>query len=177
MASINSVHGKLEKVRKPRVHITYDVETEGAQVKKELAFVAGVIGDFSGDPTAQLKPLKDRKFVQIDSDNFDEVLDKMAVGLNFKVPNTLKDDGSELAVELQFHEMEDFSPAKVAAQIEPLRRLIETRNRLSDLLSKADRSEQLETLLERILQNTEELNALSKELGIEAAEPAEEPAN
>lgn len=175
MASNNSIYGKLDKVRKPRVQITYDVETEGAELKKELPFVVGVLGDFSGDPTTALKPLKDRKFIQVDSDNFDEVMDKMAVGLQFKVENTLKGDSSEMAVELQFKEMDDFLPARVAQQVEPLRKLIETRNRLSDLLSKADRSEQLESLLERILLNTEELNALSKELGIEA--PAEQEQN
>ena len=97
-----SVHGKLSRVRKPRVHITYDVETEGATVVKELPFVVGVIGDFSGNPTEPLKPLKDRKFVSIDRDSFDEVMRRMTPGVEMKVENTLAGDGSEMAVKLKF---------------------------------------------------------------------------
>ena len=94
---------KLNRVRKPRVHITYEVETEGAQVVKELPFVVGVMGDFSGDPTSKLKPLKDRKFIQIDRDNFnDDVLQRMTPGLNMRVENTLAGDGSEMSVNLEF---------------------------------------------------------------------------
>src|SRR4051812_42448943 len=96
-----SIHDKLERVRKPRVHIKYELETEGAVVEKELPFVAGVMGDFSGTPTAPLKPLKDRKFVQIDRDNFNEVLAKMTPGLNLKVDNTIAGDGSQMAVNLK----------------------------------------------------------------------------
>src|SRR5213082_1799239 len=105
MAS-SSVHDKLERVRKPRVHITYEVETEGAQVVKELPFVVGVLGDFSGQPTEPLKPLKDRKFIQIDRDNFSDVMARMAPGLNLRVPNTLKGDGSELGVQLKLSSMD-----------------------------------------------------------------------
>src|SRR5688572_32474429 len=97
MAS-ESVHNKLERVRKPRVHITYQVETEGAVVEKELPFVVGVLGDFSGNPTEPLKPLKDRKFVQIDRDNFNDVMARATPGLNLKVENTMKQDGGEMAV-------------------------------------------------------------------------------
>lgn len=164
MSSINSVHKQLEKVRKPRVHITYDVETGGAQVKKELPFVAGVLGDFSGQPTSPLKALKDRKFIQIDGDNFDDVMKKMTPGLQFKVNNHLQDDNTEMAVELAFNKMDDFSPAQVAMQVEPLRKLLELREKLSDLLSKVDRSDELERLLEEALQNSETLSTLSKEL-------------
>ena len=96
-----SIHAKLGRVRKPRVHITYDVETEGAVIQKELPFVVGVIGDFSGKPTTPLPPLKDRKFVQIDRDNFNEVLERMRPALSFKAPNLLKGDGSELPVAAQ----------------------------------------------------------------------------
>src|SRR5438067_8503674 len=103
-----SIHDKLERVRKPRVHITYQVETEGAQVEKELPFVVGVLGDFSGNPTQPLKPLKDRKFIQIDRDNFNEILSRMTPGLNLKVENTLKGDGSEMPVSLKFNSIEDF---------------------------------------------------------------------
>ena len=89
-----SLQKKLDRVRKPRVHITYDVETEGAAVTKELPFVVGVLGDFSGQPTEPLKPLKDRKFIQIDRDNFNDVMARMTPGLNLRVKNALKDDGS-----------------------------------------------------------------------------------
>src|SRR6266851_2248333 len=134
-----SIHDKLERVRKPRVHITYQVETEGAVVEKELPFVAGVLGDFSGNPTEPLKPLKDRKFVQIDRDNFNDIMARMTPGLNMKVDNTLKGDGSQMSVQLKFNSLDDFEPAKVAKQVEPLRKLLETRDKLRDLLTKVDR--------------------------------------
>jgi type VI secretion system protein ImpB len=97
-----SIHDKLNRVRKPRVHITYNVETDGAQVERELPFVVGVMGDFSGDPTQPLRSLADRKFTQIDSDNFNDVMARMAPGLNIKVENKLADDGSDMAVALKF---------------------------------------------------------------------------
>jgi type VI secretion system protein ImpB len=161
-----SVHDKLERVRKPRVHITYQVETEGAAVVRELPFVVGVMGDFSGDPTEPLKPLKDRKFIQIDRDNFNDVMARMTPGLNLKVENTLKGDGSEMAVNLKFKSISDFEPAKVVEQVEPLKKLMDTRNKLRDLMSKVDRSEELEQVLERVLQNSEDLKKLSDSLGV-----------
>ena len=163
-----SIHEKLKRVRKPRVHITYDVETEGAVVEKELPFVMGVMGDFSGDPTEPLKPLKDRKFIQIDRDNFNDVMARMTPGLNFRVENTLAGDGSEIAVQLRFNSMEDFEPARVVKQVEPLRKLLETRDKLRDLLTKVDRSEDLENVLEDVLENTDRLKKLSEELGVKA---------
>ena len=163
-----SIHEKLQRVRKPRVHIKYEVETEGAVVEKELPFVVGVLGDFSGDPTQPLRPMKDRKFVQIDRDNFNDVMRRMTPGLNFRVENTLGGDQSELAVDLKFESMDDFAPASVVNQVEPLKRLQETRDKLRDLMTKADRSEELESLLERVLQNQEDLSALSGALGIGA---------
>lgn len=165
-----SVHGKLNRVRKPRVHITYDVETEGAQVVKELPFVVGVMGDFSGNPTEELKPLKDRKFVNIDRDNFDEVMRRMTPGLEFRAENTLAGDGSEMAVKLKFSSMEDFEPSRVVDQVEPLKKLLETRNRLRDLLSAVDRADKLEGELEKILQDTEQLQRLAGEMGISGDE-------
>ena len=159
------VHGKLSRVRKPRVHISYEVETGGAMVKKELPFVVGVMGDFSGNPTEELKPFKDRKFVQIDRDNFDEVMDRMKPGLNIKVENTLAGDGSEMAVDMKFASMEDFDPGNVARQVEPLNKLLETREKLKDLLTKVDRSEDLEELLEQVLQNSDQLEELKSQLG------------
>jgi type VI secretion system protein ImpB len=169
MASSASIHDKLERVRKPRVHITYQVETEGAEVEKELPFVVGVLGDFSGNPTAPLKPLKDRKFIQIDRDNFNEIMARMTPGANFKVENTLKGDGSEMAVQLKFDSIDDFEPARIVQQVEPLRKLLATRNKLRDLLTKVDRSEDLESLLERVLQNTDDLKKLSADLNAQAA--------
>jgi type VI secretion system protein ImpB len=159
-----SVHEKLERVRKPRVHIKYEVETEGAMVVKELPFVVGVLGDFSGDPTQPLKPFGERKFVQIDRDNFDDVMRRMSPGLNISVNNTLQNDGSDLAVNLKFESMDDFLPGSVVNQVPALKALLDARNELRDLLSKADRSEDLERLLEDILQNKTDLSKLVSEL-------------
>jgi len=162
----DSIHDQLKRVRKPRVHITYDVETNGAVAEKELPFVMGVMGDYSGDNTEDKKPLKDRKFSQIDRDNFNEIMSKTAPKLNMKVDNTLANDGSEMSVALDFKEMEDFEPHKLVEQVEPLKQLMETRNKLRDLLSKADRSDELENLLEEILSNADTMAALSGELGL-----------
>jgi type VI secretion system protein ImpB len=169
MASSASIHDKLERVRKPRVHITYQVETEGAEVEKELPFIVGVLGDFSGNPTAPLKPLKERKFIQIDRDNFNDVMARMTPGVHFRVENTLTGDGSELAIQLKLNSMEDFEPARIVQQVEPLKKLLATRDKLRDLLIKVDRSEDLEGLLERVLQNTDELKKLSADLNSQAA--------
>jgi len=166
-----SIHDKLKRVRPPRVHITYEVETEGAVVEKELPFVVGVLGDFSGNPTEPLKPLKDRKFIQIDRDNINEVMARMTPGLNLRVENTLKGDGTEMAVQLKFNSMEDFEPANVVKQVEPLRKLQETRDKLRDLLTKVDRSEDLENVLEQVLANTEQLKKLSADLGVQVRGP------
>ncbi len=161
-----SIHEKLARVRRPRVHITYEVETEGAEIVRELPFVVGVVGDFSGDPTKPLRPFADRKFIQIDRDNFDEVMQRLAPGLKLTVENTLAGDGSTMPVELAFNGIEDFEPGRVLDQVPSLKLLLETRNRLRDLMSKADRSENLELLLERILKNESDLEAISGELGV-----------
>jgi len=162
-----SVHKKLDRVRKPRVHITYEVETEGAEIEKSLPFVVGVMGDFSGDPTKKLAPLRDRKFIAIDRDNFDEVMERMTPGVNMRVENTIAGDGSEVPVQLQFSAMDDFAPANVAKQVPQLKKLLDTRDKLRDLLTKIDRSTDLEDILDQVLQNTNELKALSEELGTE----------
>ncbi len=159
---------KLNRVRKPRVHITYDVETEGAAARKELPFVMGVLGDFSGKSYEPQKPLRDRKFAQIDRDNFDETLQRLTPGAQFRVDNTLSDDGTELAVDLKFKSMADFEPAAIVDQVEPLRRLLEARNKLRDLMTKVDRSEELENLLEEVLKNTDQIQALASQLGTDA---------
>ena len=165
-----SVHDKLNRVRKPRVHITYQVETEGAEVVRELPFVVGVMGDFSGDPTAPLRPLGDRKFTSIDRDNFNDVMASMNPGLKLRVDNTLSEAGDQMAVDLAFKSIEDFEPARVAQQVPALRALMETRAKLRDLMSKVDRSEELEGLLEQVLKNEDELKSLSGQLGIDKKE-------
>lgn len=161
----DSIHDKLKRVRKPRVHITYDVETNGAVQEKELPFVMGVMGDYSGDNSDNKKALKDRKFSQIDRDNFNEVMGNIAPQVDMKVENTLEDDGSEMSVNLNFKNMEDFEPQNVVENVDPLKKLMETRNKLRDLLTKADRSEDLENLLEEILSSTDSLASLQGELG------------
>src|ERR1035438_4886927 len=130
-----SIQKKLGRVRPPRVHITYDVETGGAIEKKELPFVVGVMADLSGQPEKALPGVKDRKFVDIDRDNFDAVLSKAAPRLLYKVDNTLTEDDTRLGVELKFKSLEDFEPQNVAKQVEPLRKLLEIRNQLTNLRS------------------------------------------
>ena len=161
-----SMQHKLDRVRKPRVHITYDVETEGAMEVRSLPFVVGVVGDFSGNPTQPLKPLAERKFINIDRDNFNDIMARMTPGVNLRVENTLKGDGSEMAVPLTFNAIEDFEPAKVVQQVDPLRKLLETRNKLRDLMTKVDRSPELEKLLEDVMESTDKLQNLSQELGL-----------
>ncbi|MCG8537329.1 MAG: type VI secretion system contractile sheath small subunit [Pseudomonadales bacterium] len=161
-----SIHDKLKRVRKPRVHITYDVETGDAQETKELPFVMGVMGDYSGDNTENKKSLKERKFVNIDRDNFNQVMGNVNPTVNMKVENTLAGDDSEMAVDLSFKSMDDFHPTAIVNQVEPLKQLLEARNKLRDLMSKADRSEELEGILEDILQNTDKVTSISEELGI-----------
>lgn len=166
----DSVHDKLKRVRKPRVHITYDVETEGAAEVKELPFVVGVMGDFSGDSDVAKKSLKERKFIDLKKDKFDQVMARIEPAVKMKVENTLEKNGKEFAVELKFRSMDDFEPERVVEQVEPLRKLMETRNKLRDLLAKADGSEQLESLLEQILGDQEKLSALHQQLAGEDKE-------
>lgn len=161
-----SHQGNIEKHRKPRVHIKYETETLGAQIKVDLPFVVGVMGDFSGDPTEELKDLDDRKFLQIDRNNFDEILDRMNPGLEYNVENTLGDGSDELNVNLKFRSMEDFDPTNVAQQVPALKSLLDTRAKLRDLINKVDRSKDLESLLDQVLQNQDDLKKLSEELGI-----------
>lgn len=161
---MTNVHEKLDRVRKPRVHIKYEVETEGAAIVRELPFIIGVLGDFSGDPSEPLRPFNERKFVQIDRDNFDEVMSRMTPGLNMHVTNTIEGDGSEFPVSLKFECMKDFEPSAIVTQVPVLNSLLEARNELRDLMSKADRSEVLEQLLEQVLEKKAELTQLVKQL-------------
>ena len=165
-----SIHEKLKRVRKPRVHITYEVETEGAEILRELPFVVGIMGDFSGDPTQPLRPLAERKFIQIDRDNFNDVMARMTPGPEHPGRQQAADDGSQMAVDLKFNSIEDFEPARVAEQVPALKALLETRDKLRDLMSKVDRSEELEGLLEQMLKNETELKSLSSQLGLDKKE-------
>lgn len=165
MAKKESTQHKLDRVRAPRVQLTYDVEVGDAIEKKELPFVAGVIGDFSGQPAEPLAKLKERKFVNVDKDNFDDVLKGMKPRVQMQVDNRLKGDGSKVGVELNFRSMEDFSPENVANQVEPLRKLLEARRKLADLRNKMAGNDKFEELLNEVLQNTDQITRLTKEVG------------
>lgn len=151
---------KLDRVRRPRVQITYDVETNGALKKTELPFVVGVLADLSGQPKEGLKALKDRKAVNIDRDNFNDVLARATPRVAIKVDNKIAKDDSKLAVELNFKSMDDFDPAKIAAQIGPLNQLLEMRKNLNQLLSKMEGNDKLEKLLNDVIGNTEKAKAM-----------------
>jgi type VI secretion system protein ImpB len=164
-----STQQKLSRVRPPRVHITYDVEVGDAIQLKEIPFVVGVLADLSGKPEEPLLRLRDRKFVEIDRDNFDAVLAGMKPRLTYRVDNKLSNDDSKVGVELRFNNMEDFEPEKVVNQVEPLRKLVEARKKLSDLLSKMDGNDRLVELMDEIIKNTDALQKLSKESAPESA--------
>lgn len=165
MARRDSVHKKLEKVRPPRVQLTYDVEVGDATEQKEIPFVVGVLGDFTGQRDASQPPvrLKDRKFVSVDLDNFDDVMAGMAPKASFRVPNRLSLEGGEFAVNLNFTKADDFRPESIVQQIEPLRKLLEARTKLSDLRNKLASNERLEDILADVLTNTEQLAKLDEE--------------
>lgn len=158
---MESLQHKLDRVRPPRVQITYDVEIGGAIERKELPLVAGVLADLSGHPEAPLPLLRDRKFVEIDRDNFNTVMEAAAPRLALRVPNRLDpDSNSFLNVELRFKQLSDFEPVPVIEQVAPLRKLLEARGRLSDLLSKMDGNDSLEALLSETARNTEGLKSI-----------------
>jgi type VI secretion system protein ImpB len=161
-------------VRPPRVQISYDVETNGAMVKKELPFVVGVMADLSAQRKEPLPPVKDRKFTEIDRDNINDVMAEAAPALQLSVPNTLADDGSQLRVGLEFKSLDDFEPARVAEQVAPLKELLDMRKRLDEVLAKISTNQQLEGLLQDVLANTEKVKDLAKQMGIEGDAPATE---
>ena len=173
---MSSLQHKLDRVRRPRVQITYDVETNGALQKVELPFVVGVLADLSGMPKEPLKPLKDRQAVFIDRDNFNTVLSRATPRLGLKVQNRLTDDDTKLGVELTFKSIEDFEPAKVAEQVGPLKELLAMRHNLTQLLSKLEGNEKLETLLTEVLQSTEKAKEMAKAMGIEESSETTAPA-
>lgn len=170
-----SLQHSLDRVRRPRVQITYDVETNGAMQQVELPFVAGIMADLSGQPKDAPPPLKDRKFVNVDKDNFDEVLEKSAPRLAYRVDNELSGDGSQLNVELNFKQLDDFDPANVASQIPALNELLQVRKQLTQLLSKLEGNDKLEQLLGDVLNNAEKAKLMAGELGIKADEATPAP--
>jgi type VI secretion system protein ImpB len=160
-----STQHKLDRIRPPRVQITYDVEIGDAIQKKELPFVVGIMADLSGKPEQPLAKLKDRKFVEIDRDNFNDVLASSAPRIAYRVDNKLTNDGSKLNVELRFRNLDDFNPTNVVNQIEPLRKLLEARRRLTDLLGKLDGNDKLDELLQEVVSNTDGLKELKAQTG------------
>lgn len=179
MAS-ESTQGKITRVRKPRVHITYDVETGGAIEMKELPFVVGVLADLSGQPVVDEEgkkvPIKNRKFVNIDRDNFHDVLAASNAGVSLRVANKLTgDEGAQMNVALTFKHLSDFEPEQVVKQVEPLRKLLEARQRLTELKSKLDGNDRLEELLGKVLANEGgELEQLKGAIGGTGDETPEE---
>lgn len=165
MAKKESIQQKLSRVRPPRVHLTYEVEKGDAIELKEIPFVVGVVGDFSGNPENPIPRIKDAKFVNVDGDNFDDVMKGMAPRAVYRVPNKLSEKGGEFAVELKFGAIDDFRPEAVVEQVEPLRKLLEARTKLSDLRNKLAGNDKLEDLLQEVLTSTEKMAELSKESG------------
>ena len=170
-----SIHKKLEKVRPPRVHVAYDVEIGDAIESKELPFVMGVLADLTGQPTEPLARLKDRRFVEITPDNFDSVLESMKPHLSYSVENKLSEDpqAGQLKVGLNFKSMEDFEPEQVARQVKPLRDMLDLRTKLADLRGSLQGNEKLDDLLLDAVSNTEKMEKLRTELGLEKGEPNE----
>jgi len=169
MAGKDSLQKKLSRVRPPRVHITYDVETGDAIEKRDIPFVVGVMADLSGQPDQPLPPLKDRKFVNIDKDTFDPVLGQINPRLAFKVDNKLSEDDSRLGIELRFNSMADFEPPAVAKQVPALRKLLELRGALQNLRSSLIGNDKLESILQEVLNNTEALRRIAAEAGNQSA--------
>ena len=171
---------KLERVRPPRVKLTYEVHTGGAQEMKELPFLVGILADLSGKPEKPLPKLKERKFVEIDRDNFNDVMAATAPRLAFQVDNKLQEDGGKLNILLNMRHMDDFQPVEVLKQVPTLSRLFEARQKLSDLLAKLDGNDELNGLLNDVITSTEQQDELKKLLGpadvAAAGEPAGEPA-
>jgi type VI secretion system protein ImpB len=167
-----SLQHTLDRVRAPRVHITYDVEIGDSIEMKEIPFVVGVLADLSGKPDEPLPKLKDRKLVEIDRDNFNNVLAGTKPRLAFKVDNRLNEEGGKMAVDLRFKSMDDFHPERVADQVTPLRKLVEARRRLSDLLNKLDGNDRLAELLQDVIASTDSLQKLGEEAGV--GKPEEE---
>ena len=164
-----STQHKLDRVRAPRVQITYDVEVGDAIEIKELPFVMGVLGDFTGQPTEPLPRVKDRKFVEVNPDNFDSVLANMKPHLAYSVENKLSEDpnAGNLKVDLNFKSLDDFAPEAVARQVGPLRELLELRDRLTDLRGSMQGNDKLEEMLREAVTDKDKLAKLRSEMGMD----------
>jgi len=178
MPKDESLQHKLDRVRPPRVQITYDVQVGDAQIKKELPFVVGVLADLAGHPDPDEEPLPDlkdekRKFVEINRDNFDRVMGGIKPRLAMKVENKIEKDNTKVGVELKFRTLEDFEPVNVVNQVEPLRKLLEARQRLSELKSKITTNDRFDALLQRIIHDTDQLKRLGRETGRFAEAPSQ----
>ncbi len=163
----DSIQHKLDRVRPPRVHITYDVEIGDAVEQKEIPFVAGVLSDLSGKPEEPLPPLKERKYVEIDRDNFNSVLEGMKPRLTYRVDNKIEDDDTKISVELKFKTLDDFHPERIAEKVEPIRKLVEARKKLYNLLGKLDGNDKLDELLQDVITNSDKLQSIGKTDGDE----------
>ncbi|HBP1604019.1 type VI secretion system contractile sheath small subunit [Pseudomonas aeruginosa] len=175
-----STQHKLDRVRPPRVQITYDVEIGNAIEKKELPLVVGILADLSGKPDTPPAKLVERRFVDIDRDNFNEILSSISPRATLQVDNTISGDDSKLNVELRFNHIEDFDPVNLVKQVVPLRRLFEARQRLRDLLTKLDGNDDLDQLLQDVVANTEglqEIKAARSEAEAAPAGDSEPPAD
>lgn len=163
----DSIHDRLKRVRAPRVNIEYEVETGDAIEMRELPFVMGILGDFTGHPEEPLERLKDRKFTEINPDNFDEVLASMKPHLAFRVDNKLSDDpeAGQLGIDLRFRELDDFDPDKVAQQIPALRKLLELRQELSDVRGSLQGNDKLEEILQATVHDEDKLAKIRDEIG------------
>lgn len=150
----------IARNRAPRVQIEYDVELYGAQKKVQLPFVMGVMADLSGKPAEPLGPVAERKFLEIDVDNFDSRMKSMKPRVAFAVPNTLTGEGN-LSVDITFENMEDFTPAAIARKVDSLNKLLEARTQLSNLLTYMDGKTGAEDLIGKVLQDPSLLQALA----------------
>ena len=169
MAKKESIQKKLQRIRPPRVQLTYDVEVGDGKEVKELPFVVGVIADFSAASELEKSKLKDKKFIQVDLENIDDVMASLAPRAAFRTENTLTKEGGSIGVELTFKSMDDFRPEQVVQQVDPLRKLVEARERLTDLRNKISNSEKLEDLLDEVLKSTDQVRKLTLEAGDEHA--------
>ncbi len=162
----DSTQDKLKRVRPPRVHITYDVETGDALEQKEIPFVVGVLSDLAGQPDQPLPPIKERKYVEVDRDNLDEIMEGIKPRLAYSVDNKIEEGSdAKIAVEFTFKSLDDFHPEKIAAQVEPIRKLVEARKKLYNLMAKLDGNDKLEALLQEVISSTDKLKQIAEASG------------
>jgi type VI secretion system protein ImpB len=164
---------KLERVRPPRVNISYEVETGGAIETKELPFLMGVLADLSGNPAEALPKLKDRKFVEVNPDNFDAVLKSMKPRVQFTVANKLQpESGGKIGVDITFESLDDFNPEAVAKQVGPLQELLKLRQKLADLRGSLQGNDKLEEILQNTLNDSGAMKKLESEVGLQGGTDA-----